>query len=284
MRNTALILVCMALFFLATGCNEHSEKKAGPAANDSTDISLFDSIGYESCYEDFFKGIARFKDSNSAYLLLDDGKRVSLPQFFKDEFMSTVSYYGKKDIDGDGTAELIIFNYTGGAHCCDEYYFFKQKNEEEFEYKAHITGGQACIAANSNRISYSLNELLGYFFSCYACEFTDSSGNFKSMRDIHLKYVDSALEIIPYDNVAEQQNLANLESLTKHGYEKVEDLMDNGWRKEFAMNFAVWYYNHHKNWESTKDLFNKYYKFPDSARVWKEFYRTLREAEKENSF
>jgi hypothetical protein len=61
-------------------------------------------------------------------------------------------------------------------------------------------------------------------------------------------------------------------------------MMDNGWRKEFAMNLAVWHYNHGKDWDGTKKLFDQYYVFEDADKVWNEFYHTLKESEKENSF
>jgi hypothetical protein len=50
------------------------------------------------------------------------------------------------------------------------------------------------------------------------------------------------------------------------------------------MNIAVWHYNHGENWTLTKELFDKYYKFKDAARVWKEFRNTLQAMERENDF
>jgi hypothetical protein len=99
-----------------------------------------------------------------------------------------------------------------------------------------------------------------------------------------LRYASSALEVIPYDTVAALQNIRNLEILQNHGYEKIEGMMDNGWRKEFAINLAIWHFNHGKNWKLTKSMFYHYYKFKDAGRVWKEFYRTMTDAAKENDF
>ncbi len=290
MRNCWLIIILLGGFFLMAGCNNNSEVviKHKDSIQDKKqpekEADEVDTTNYESCYEDFFKGLPRFNDSASAYLILGNGKRKSLTQFFKDEFMSPVSQYGIKDLDADGVKELIIFNYTGGPHCCDDYYIFRQKNEREFELKAHIMGGQACIDTATNIIGYSFSELLGYFFSCYACGFADSTGTFKTLREIHLKYSNARLQVITYDSILENQNPANLEVLQKHGYEKVEDMMDSGWRKEFAMNFAVWHYNHGKNWRQTKKLFQTYYTFQDAPKFWKEFYRTMMDAGKDNSF
>ncbi len=287
MRITRLIMFLMSGFFLMIGCNNNSNRrliKVGKDTVHSPKAEDTDTSTYDACYEDFFKGLPRFDDSSGARLVWSTGKRKSLTQFFKDEFMSAVSQYGKKDLDGDGTTELIVFNYTGGPHCCDEYYFFSQKNEKEFEYRAHLMGGQACIEATTNTISYSLSETFGYFFSCYACGFSDSSGAFKTMREIQLKYTGARLEVVAYDTLAAKQNIINLRILNEHGFEKIEGLMDNGWRKEFAINLAIWHYNHNKNWKQTKKLFEEYYTFNDAPRVWTEFHRTMVEAGKENSF
>lgn len=289
MRLGRLIIILLVIdCFLMAACNDNdSGKKMAGVARDTSSLIKppdVDTTSFDSCFEDFFKGLPRFSDSLSAYLVWQNGKRKTLTQFFKDEFMSPVSQYGKKDIDGDGITELVIFNYTGGAHCCDEYFIFSQKNENEFEYKAHIMGGQACIDPATNTITYSFSESLGYFFSCYACGISDSTGKFKTMREIQLKFADSKLQVVNYDTAAARQNITNLEILQQHGFEKIVGLMDNGWRKEFAINFAIWYYNHGKEWKQTKRLFDKYYTFKDADKVWKEFYRTMKEIAKENSF
>jgi hypothetical protein len=60
--------------------------------------------------------------------------------------------------------------------------------------------------------------------------------------------------------------------------------MDSGWRKELAINLAIWHFNHNRNWKKTKKLFDNYYNFKDAPKVWTEFHRTMKEATKENSF
>ncbi len=279
------LCACLFIFFLLAACNNadtntSSSPDSTSAAKDSLSADL---MAYENCYQTFFKGLPTFKDSASAALRLQNGQQVSMTQFFRDEFMSQNSEYGEKDLDGDGTTELILYNNTGGAHCCDEFYIFQKTSDSSFNFKGHITGS-ACVDANTNVFSFSFSEMLGYFFGCYACAFDDSTGVFKRLRGISLKYSKSGLAVVPYDAQAEKQNIANLEILQKHGYEKMEDMMDNGWRKEYAMNMAVWYYNHGKNWDNTKQLFHKYYTFPDMQKIWDEFQSTLTEAEKDNTF
>lgn len=275
------------MFLISSGCKNNAGKEGNSTTDSlqaSKDAEDSSKLIYASCYDNFFSPLPKFKDSSSAYLLLNDGKRITLTQFFKDEFMSEISQYGRKDMDNDGVEELIVFNNTGGAHCCDEYYIFSQRHTNEYEFKAHLMGGETCINASDNIFTYSFGETFGYFFTCYACEFKDSSGVFNSVREIQLKYAGGKLEVIPYDSAAEKQNLINLEILQKHGYEKVEDLMDSGWRKEFAINLAVWHFNHSKDWNQTKALFSKYYNFEDAEKVWKEFYAILFDSTKENTF
>lgn len=286
MQTGKWMILFFLIFLLTAGCDNNAKRNPGDQIHDSMQAGEDDSskLAYADCYENFFKALPKFSDSMSASLLLQDGKRITLTRFFRDEFMSQVSQYGKKDLDGDGTEELIVFNNTGGAHCCDEYYIFTQKTKNEFEFKAHLMGGETCIDATNNTFAYSFGETFGYFFTCYACEFEDSSGAFHSKREIQLKYASGKLQVIPYGSEDEKQIRVNLQILQDHGFEKVEGLMDSGWRKEFAMNLAVWHFNHNKDWKQTKQLFDQYYHFRDAAKVWKEFHNTLQEFGKENTF
>lgn len=288
MQTDRLIILLFFVFSIAAGCNNNVKKNPGGSMYDSSQAGRVDEdstkLAYTDCYEIFFKALPKFKDSMSASLILQNGKRITLTRFFKDEFMSQVSEYGKKDLDGDGKEELIVFNNTGGAHCCDEYYIFSQKKDNEFQFKAHLMGGETCIDATDNTFTYSFSETFGYFFTCYACEFNDSTGTFHALREVQLKYDSGKLQVIPYNSADEKQNLTNLEILQNHGFEKVEGLMDSGWRKEFAMNLAVWHYNHNKDLKQTKALFDRYYNFQDAVKVWKEFYSSLQDFGKENTF
>ncbi|MEJ7740845.1 MAG: hypothetical protein WKF97_25790 [Chitinophagaceae bacterium] len=287
MRINDLVFVCGLLLTFALSCTNNSDKQADEKNSDSSSSIDSADLAYlasDECYIKFFHKLPKFTDSNSAFLEMGDGKKVSMTQFFKDEFMSPVSQYGTKDMDGDAVPELIIYNNTGGAHCCDEYYVFSRKGDNQYLFKAHLMGGGTCIDAGTNTFTFSFNETFGYFFSCYACEFKDSTNNFKTMREIYLKYINGRLQILPYDKAAEKQNLINLDILQKHGFEKVEGLMDNGWRKEFAMNFAVWHFNHGQKWDETRAIFNRYYQFRDAAKIWEEFYNTLNDSRKENTF
>ena len=128
-------------------------------------------------------------------------------------------------------------------------------------------------------------ETLGYFFSCYACIYRDSAVEYRPLRETELRFYDGNFAVVPYNADVEKQVETNLNLLKNHGFVELDGgLMDNGWRKEYAMNLAVWHFNHGKNWEATQKLFAQYYPFKDASNVWAEFTRSLKAAEKENSF
>ncbi len=283
MRSYWRMLYFLAWVFMNAGCNNNPDRQ-GMVINDSLQLKKdAEDFAYRQCYENFFSGLPGFKDSTSVNLEMKDGRKLLITEFFREEFLEPISQYGKKDLDDDGIMELVIYNYTGGAHCCDEFFIFRQKNPADFAFQAHIIG-RACIDADNNTFTFSFRETLGYFFSCYACAFADSTQEITPMHEIRLKYVNGNLVVVKYTPAIEQQNLVNLAILQKHGYEAVEGIMDSGWRKEFAINFAVWHYNHGKDWPSTRELFRKYYTYKDSVVVWNEFHITLKEAETENTF
>lgn len=287
------LLPFLSILVLFSCNNNNTDKKASEAdslalSKDSTHTN--DSLVYEDCYEKFFKGGPQITDSDKVMLLLKNGSQVSLKKFFSTDttfksgdFMSKYARCIVKSIDGDTMPELVIYNYTGGAHCCDEITVFA-KDKKGYNFKARLYGGFACVDPATNIFTYSFNETLGYFFGCYACGFSDSVHDFNTIREIQLCYVKGKFEVQRYSADDEKQLLHNLQVLHDHGYEEMQDgMMDNGWRKEFAMNFAVWHYNNGKNWDATRKLFDQYYTFKDAAKIWKEFYSTLKDAEKQST-
>lgn len=279
-------IAALILALFALSCNSGGDKKASTAdslalAKDT--LHNKDSLIYEDCYEKFFKGGLELKDSAKIMLVLKDGRQLSLKSYFSGEDSSKYARCTLKSIDGDTIPELILYNYTGGAHCCDEVTIFA-KDKKGYSFRAKLYGGFVCIDPATNELTYSLNETLGYFFSCYACGFSDSAHGFVTMREISLRYNNGKLEIRRYTSEEEKQLLRNLQILHDHGYEEIEEgLMDSGWRKEFAMNIAVWHYNNGKSWTATKKLFDQYYTFKDAEKVWKELNETLRSGEKQSS-
>ncbi|MBK8953438.1 MAG: hypothetical protein IPM85_15435 [Chitinophagaceae bacterium] len=67
------------------------------------------------------------------------------------------------DLDKDGRNELLIWNYTGGAHCCDEIYIFRNTALNKYQYAAKMFAGHTMITEDGS-FGFSLNEYFGYFF------------------------------------------------------------------------------------------------------------------------
>jgi hypothetical protein len=289
MRKQRLFFFFLLLSQLISFCNNDGKNRPIQLA-DSTDTGAphADSSSadhdYQDCNYRFFAHVPKSADSAKMRLRLANGHEVNWQQLKNDELMSSHVRWGLTNLNNDTVNELVVLNYTGGAHCCDEVYVFEEQ-PSHFVQKAKLFGGFICIDAASKLFIFSFNEALGYFFACYACGFADSTGRFNIIREIELRYDNGRFVVVPPHADTEKQLYQNLQLLAAHKYENMEEgLMDSGWRKEFAMNIAVWHYNHGKNWTATKALFDKYYNFKDAARVWKEFRNTLQEVERENDF
>ncbi|MEO7924419.1 MAG: hypothetical protein ABIR30_12135 [Chitinophagaceae bacterium] len=248
------------------------------------------------CTEHFFSRTEKIASPSQISLLLKNQKTVKLGTFLlsihskSGEYINAPSTaelpdlqeYGLIDLDKDGKKELLISNYTGGAHCCDELYIFKNIGPNKYQYAAKTFAGDVCIS-DYNEFTYNFNQQLGYFFTCFACGYTDTSDAAPvELRGIILTYRKGKLVPVPGDQELRSIINDNLGKLGEQPYEKLEDAaaQDNGLRKEFAMNLAVFYYSFGKNLAETKKLFMKYYKFPDAQKVWAEFVKQLQYIQK----
>jgi len=290
MRTNSLCISLLICCLIICSCNNNKDQQEKKGNVDST-VSNTDTTTAEEdqstllpdCKQAFFNSLTK-TDTANLRLQYKKGPAMAWYRFQKEELMSDSIRWGLKSIDDDEKPELIIWNYTGGAHCCEEIYVFS-RDQNRFTVEAKLFGGFICIDPATNVFTFSFNGTLGYFFGCYACSFEDSTGKLKSVREIDLKYQDGRFHVVPYNSDVENQIMTNLQVLKTHGFEDVDEgIMDNGWRKEFAMNLAVWHFNHGKNWVATRKLFDRYYPFKDAKKVWREFYTTLVDAEQENSF
>jgi hypothetical protein len=190
------------------------------------------------------------------------------------------------DLDMDGKKELLISNYTGGAHCCDEIYIYKNIAPNRYQHVVKLHAGFTTINTN-NEFGYSFYEHFGYFFTCYACAYTDTTDEAPiELHNILLKYNKGKMTVIPGDRELRSSIIDNLGKLGEQPYEKLENesSSDKGLRKEFAINLAVFYYSFERNLTETQKLFNKYYKYPDAKKVWAAFVKQLQSIKKENDF
>lgn len=247
-------------------------------------------IEQENCYDNFFKQSEKITSPKKIMLVAKNGKTVSLASFAgnnnTNNIMGIQSQYGLANLDNDGKKELVVFKYTGGAHCCDDFYFFKNIAPDKYQYVAKTFAGDVCVT-DKNEFIYSFYQDYGYFFTCFACTYQDTSEAApQPVRRITLKYSKGKLIVSPGDKELRNTINDNLGKLAEQSYQKLQDEadQDNGLRKEFAFNLAVFYYSFGKNLIETKKLFDKYYQFPDSKKVWADFVTILNGIKKGNDF
>lgn len=244
----------------------------------------------DNCYDNFFKQSEKINSQGKIKLVLKNGKTVSLASFIggndTNNVMGIQSQSGLADLDKDGKKELVVFNYTGGAHCCDEFYFFKNIAPGKYQYAAKTFAGDVCVT-DKNEFVYSFYQDYGYFFTCFACAYQDSSDAApQPVYKITLKYTKGKLIVTPGDKELRNTITDNLGKLSEQPYQELENEadQDNGLRKEFALNLAVYYYSFGKNLIETKKLFDKYYRFADSKKVWSDFVILLKGIKVSNDF
>jgi hypothetical protein len=190
------------------------------------------------------------------------------------------------DLDNDGKKELLLSSYTGGAHCCDEIYIYKNIASNKYQHAAKLFAGHTVITGKREFI-FSLHENFSYFFTCYACTYTDTADEAPiDVSRITLRYNKGKMMIVPSDSELKSIINDNLGKLGEQPYQKIDsDLaQDEGLRKEFAMNLAAYYFSFGKNMLETQKLFNKYYKYPDKKAVWTAFVKQLRYMQLQSDF
>jgi hypothetical protein len=275
-------LVYCLFIGLTISCKNNSSKpgSADTAKKVSGNNTITaDSVDYGNepdCYTNFFTTSVPI-DTNNIIIINDEGREQKLPDFINEqELVKEYTNITFKDVDKDAVEELWIRNFTMGAHCCDEWYVFLKQPGGKFRQTAKLSGGNVCV--KDSLFSFTFDEAFGYFMSCFACGFNDSAKGFVMMRDIALRFNKGRFEVVPYPKNQEAQLIKNMQILKQEGVGEIENNMDNSVRKEFAMNLAVYYYNHGKNINATKKLFDTYYTFSDAKRVWKEFLDHLKDA------
>ncbi len=238
----------------------------------------------------FFQEAEKTKTPDKTVLITKAKKTLSLKKFLNTlngGIIDAPLYadHGFTDLDGDGKKELLIWNFTGGAHCCDEIYIFKKIAADKYQHVAKMFAGHTVIN-DKKEFEYGLNENLGYFFTCYACGYADTSDVAPiNVSSIPLRYKTGKLVAIPGDAEIKSIINDNLAKLGEQPYVKVDDAdFDDGLRKEFAFNLARYYYSFGKSMAITQQLFNKYYKYPDAKKVWAAFAKQLVWMKSKNDF
>lgn len=239
----------------------------------------------------FFQEGEKTKTPGKVMLVTKSRKAVSLANFLKTMVADVTDFplytdHVFADMDNDGKKELLVSNYTGGAHCCDEIYIFKNIGPNKYQHVAKLFAGNTIITKEKEFI-YDFHEQFGYFFTCFACGYTDTTdGAPVEIHSITLKYNKGKMVVTPGDQELKSIINDNLGKLGEQPYEKLSDDIDqdNGLRKEFALNLVVHYYSFGRNMMETQKLFYKYYKYPDAKKVWAAFVKQMQYMKGDNDF
>lgn len=232
----------------------------------------------------FFQQNEKVASSAVVKLITKANKIISLQAFLGNS--GIYADHVLADLDKDGKKELLISNYTGGAHCCDEIYIFKNVAPNRYQHVVKFYAGNTSVNRN-NEFGFNFYEHFGYFFTCYACAYTDTTDEAPiELHNILVKYNKGKVVVVPGDKELRSAIIDNLGKLGEQPYEKLESdiAQDNGLRKEFAINLAIFYYSFGRNLIETQKLFNKYYKYPDAKKVWAAFVKQLQYIRKDNDF
>ncbi|WP_162944676.1 hypothetical protein [Flavisolibacter nicotianae] len=239
------------------------------------------------CYETFFATAAKVKNTKTVKLVVNK-KIQTLFAYLKQTISGLEQRVALKDLDGDGRAELVIYNFTGGAHCCDEFYFFKNISGSVFAPAARLYAGSTCVSGTT--FLYDFAEPFGYFYTCFACELDEKKNSkgekYERIANISLTYKAGKLLVSPGDAALKEKLLRNLRYIKSLGWDggAKNDEFDDGRRKALAQTLAVYYFSFGKNLPETKKIFDAYYPYKDAATVWKDFGVLLTNVQSQNSF
>jgi len=248
---------------------------------------LAQTTSLPDCYETFFNSAVKIKNANSIKLQLNK-REQSMASYIKQNVSGLEQRTALQDLDGDGKAELVIYNFTGGAHCCDEFYFFKAVGANKYAPTGKLFAGNTCITGNTFLFDFA--EPFGYFYTCYACELEGkknrSGDRYERLANISLKYKAGKLLTNQGDAALKEKLLRNLRYIKSLGWDGgiKPGEFDDGRRKALAQSLAVYYFSFGKNASELKTVFTTYYPFKDASVVWKEFSELLTNLQSQNSF
>lgn len=248
-----------------------------------TSYSQEDTASVDPTYE-FFQHHEKAAAPSKVIVITKTKKTLNLASYLKS--LGESADHVLADMDNDGKKELLVYNFTGGAHCCDEIYIFKNIGLNKYQHVSRLFAGNTAITPEKELI-YSFYEQFGYFFTCFACSYPDTSDEAPvPLHSIMMRYSKGKLQLVPPDKELRSVINDNLGKLGEQPYEKLEDAssFDNGLRKEVALNLAVFYYSFGRNLVETQKLFNKFYKFPDAKKVWSSFVSNLMAIKKQSDF
>lgn len=185
------------------------------------------------------------------------------------------------DIDKDGTNELLLEYFTGGAHCCFIYRVFKKVQEDTYKMIYYHNGGENSFSIKNKTLYAYFYEKLGYFHSSYASRMDDKlpyKYNLAYYRKVYDKGVFRLAETDEALNGKIIKNLEFLKTIPPQTYQSKS--LDDGIRKSYAEHIIAYYYNNNENIVLTKKVFDKYYLASDANAIFKEIVAQINDISK----
>src|SRR5437868_2186672 len=125
-----LVMCCSAR--ANTNFQDTSYKKSITVVKDTTVYVKSDTGVRKECNDQFFQQGDKITATAKTMLITKDKKTVTLKSFMQK--LTTEPDHVLADLDHDGKKELVITDFTGGAHCCDEYYVFRNIGPNKYQY------------------------------------------------------------------------------------------------------------------------------------------------------
>lgn len=232
--------------------------------------------------------IWKAKDSNLSgtivgeYLTLSsiDEPAVNIEAFFGT--VVSVNLLSGRDITGEGNPDLIIETYSGGAHCCLQYFvidlgeFFITKQLQTRE--SNCPGEFKDLDHDGSYEFITCDDILAYTYCSFAAtplptvilKFRPGVGYVPATPD-YRTFFDITTRIIADTSLAEQgqvqfTNPQNVDLTSKAEYflcPAIQVALDHLYTGDY---------------ERAEQEFMRLYQFPDSNEVWNEIYRLVSES------
>ncbi len=260
-----ICIAALAIFIYFKYNEQKSIKQSQLAIGDTTTKALTTNL-VDTASNSFFS----IKD---LVLILNNGSQMKFSDFPSSDYLRENKDWKKfsfTDIDNDDIPELTINFFTGGAHCCFEYFIFKQISKNTFKQIFTFEGGEGALTIDGSEIKINFFEQIGYFFTCYACGISDSLPHKYFSPQITLNYSKDKFTLAPTDDYLNKTIIEDLEYLKNRTVPIMDttDNMDDGTRRAFAERIITYFFNNHENLYATKILFQTYYFGEDRTMIW----------------
>jgi len=129
----SMLSLILAAVLLMIGCDELREAIDEGAVNDPTNFSPIGTLQSQQRFGDYIVRIHRdMVNGNGSLEISKAGRRVyartghrfGIGSIYEDEKKESLISIGT-DITGDGQPNLVVSEWTGGAHCCCQFYVFE---------------------------------------------------------------------------------------------------------------------------------------------------------------